>query len=98
MVQKVYVQATKFIREIVQAKKRPTHRDVENFVEMLKSQGAPLNNLEYLEHELDNYVKNKVIYFQKKMNSSKEEEYKKIRILMKKFIEYYRDNINSKGH
>ena len=98
MIQNIYVQATKFIREIVQAKKKPTRQDVENFVEMLKTLKAPLDNLEYLGNELDNHVKNKIIYFQKKGNSSKEEEYKKIRILMRKFIEYYKDNINSKGH
>ena len=98
MIQNIYVQATKFIREIVQAKKKPTRQDVENFVEMLKTLKAPLDNLEYLGNELDNHVKNKIIYFKKKGNSSKEEEYKKIRILMRKFIEYYKDNINSKGH
>lgn len=96
MVQKTYIQATKFIREIVQAKKKPTRQDVENFVEMLKSQGAPLDDLEYLGKELDNYVKNKVIYFQRKGNSSKEEEYKKIRTLMGKFVEFYKEKILEK--
>lgn len=89
MTKNVYVQATKFIREIVQAKKKATSKDVENFVEMLKTLNAPLDNLEFIRNELDIYVKNKVIYFQRTQNKSKEEEYIKIRKLMSKFFDFY---------
>ena len=92
MTQNIYVQATKFIREIVQARKKATKKDVENFVEMLRKLNAPIEDLEYLNTELNNYINNKIIYFQKKGNKKKENEYRKVGVLMKKIIEYYKNN------
>ena len=40
MVQNGKVQATKFLREIVEAKKKPTSKDVENYVEIRGKAGG----------------------------------------------------------
>lgn len=89
MVQNGVVQATKFVREIVQAKKKATSKDVENYVEMLKTFGLTDENLEDIRNEIDGHIKAKIIYFQRKQNMGKEEEYKKIRVLTKKFFDFY---------
>lgn len=89
MVQNGKVQATKFIREIIEAKKKPTSKDVENYVEMLKTFGLNNENIKNIQDEIDEHMRNKIIYFQKKQNMDKEEQYKKIRALNKRFFDYY---------
>jgi len=89
MVQNGKIQATKFVREIIEAKKKPTSKDVENYVEMLKTFGLNNENIKNIQDEIDEHMRNKIIYFQKKQNMEKEEQYKKIRVLNKRFFEYY---------
>lgn len=89
MVQNGKVQATKFLREMVEAKKKPTSKDVENYVEMLKTFGMNNENILNIQCEVSEHIQNKITYFQKKQNKEKEEQYKKIRVLNKKFFEYY---------
>lgn len=89
MVQNGKIQATKFVREIIEAKKKPTSKDVENYVEMLKTFGLNNENIKNIQDEIDEHMRNKIIYFQKKQNMDKEEQYKKIRVLNKRFFEYY---------
>ena len=89
MVQNGKVQATKFLREIVEAKKKPTSKDVENYVEMLKTFGMNNENILNIQCEVSEHIQNKITYFQKKQNKEKEEQYKKIRVLNKKFFEFY---------
>ena len=59
MVQNGLVQATKFVREIVQAKKKATPKDVENYVEMLKTFGLCDENLEYIRKKSKSIYKTK---------------------------------------
>ena len=89
MVQNGKVQATKFLREIVEAKKKPKSKDVENYVEMLKTFGMNSENILNIQCEVSEHIQNKITYFQKKQNKEKEEQYKKIRVLNKKFFEFY---------
>lgn len=89
MVQNGKVQATKFLREIVEAKKKPTSKDVENYVEMLKTFGINNENVLDIQSEIDVHIRNKIIYFQKTKNKDKEEQYNRVRILNKKFFDYY---------
>ena len=89
MVQNGKIQATKFLREIVEAKKKPTSKDVENYVEMLKTFGMNNENILNIQFEVAELIQNKITYFQKKQNKEKEEQYKKIRVLNKKFFEFY---------
>ena len=85
----IHAQAIRFIREIVQAKKKATKKDVEKFIELLREVKAPLDNVEQLKKDLDKNLENRIEYFQKKQNKTKEEEYKKVRLLMSKFFEFY---------
>lgn len=89
MVQNGLVQATKFVREIVQAKKKATPKDVENYVEMLKTFGLCDENLEYIRKKIEEHIQNKIRYFQRKQNKAKEKEYIKIELLTRKFWDYY---------
>lgn len=89
MVKNGVIQAIKFVRDIIQTKRKPTSKDVENYVEMLKTFGLNDINMENIRDEIIQRIHEKIKYFQIKKNISKETEYKKVLALTNKFWEYF---------
>ena len=71
MVKNGVIQAIKFVRDIIQAKRKPTSLDVENYVEMLKTFGLNDINMENIRNEIIQRIHEKIKYFQIKKNISK---------------------------
>ena len=77
------------LERLCRLRRRQLKKDVEKFIELLREVKAPLDNVEQLKKDLDKNLENRIEYFQKKQNKTKEEEYKKVRLLMSKFFEFY---------
>ena len=92
----IHACAIRFVREIVQARKRPTRKDVENFVEMLRKKKISAEDMNQLEQDLDENLQGRIEFFRKNQNKAKEEEYKQVRFLMSKFFDFYKEKIQPK--